>query len=204
MSLAANKSRDKARLSRAAPVATGLSISPAPKKSAFVINGVSHDIFEVQPTGDVVLEVTFENSPACNRSIPADVIKELRLKKLEIPSVKVFYRVDLGTLKKHSKYFANLLGSEVFGEGQAVKDAFARLKVEDLKPSEIEAEKLPRVTMVNDDFGTRTLGREAVFLDLLCVLHGGEHTTKPVSLLYLTVLVSFSCMRNRADMRFLK
>ena len=185
------KSREKARLGRAAPVATDQSTSLTPKKSKIVVDGVSHDLIEIQATGDVILEVIFENTSACNRSIPAESIKELRSKKLEIPSAKVMYRVDLETLKKSSKYFANLLGSEVFGEGQAVKDTFSRLKLEDLRPSEVEAEKLPRVTMVNDEFGTRTLGREAVFLDLLRVLHGNEHTTRPVNLLYLVVLVGF-------------
>jgi len=190
MSPAATKFREKKSLvGRRAPVSPDLPTNPFPTKSKLIIDGVAHDVVEIRATGDVILEVTFENTSACNRSIPADIIKELRLKKSEIQSGKVFYRVDLEPLKKHSKYFANLLGSEVFGEGQAVKDALSRLKLENLKPSEVEAEKLPRVIMVNDELGTRTLGRETVFLDLLCVLHGIEHTTKPVNLLYLTVLV---------------
>ena len=193
---AATKPREKPRLGRAAPVAPDLLTVPIPTKSTVVIDGVSYDLIEIRGTGDVLLEVSFENTSACNRSIPSDTIKELRLKKSEFPSSKVFYRVDLGTLKKHSKFFANLLGSEVFGEGQAVKDAFSRLKLENLKPSEVEAQKLPRVTMVDDEFGTRTLGREAVFLDLLRVLHGDNHMTKPISILYLTVLVSNSCIRS--------
>lgn len=194
MASPATKPRDKARSTRAPLVSVEHPSNAPPVKSTILVDGVSQVLIEVRGSGDVILEVAFENTAACNKSIPADKIKELRVRKCDIPSPKMYYRVDLETLKKNSKYFSKLLGSDVFGEGVAIKDIFSRLRLEDVKPSTTAAEKLPRVPMVNDELGTRTLGREMVFLDLLRVLHGEDHVTKPVTLLYLSVLVSIICI----------
>ncbi|KAG9243295.1 hypothetical protein BJ878DRAFT_125725 [Calycina marina] len=185
------KSRERLRTNKIVATATSAKKSPkpAPLKSAIVLDNTRHDLFEIRKTGDVVLEVCFENTPACNKSIPAEYIKELRSAKSEIISPTAYYRVDLHPLRRNSKFFERLLGSEIFKEGLEIKDAFSRLELEGLKPANVEAEKLPRIAMVNDDLATKTLGREVVFLDLLRILHGEEHITRPLSLLYLTVLV---------------
>ena len=163
-----------------------------------LVDGISYEVVEIRATGDVILDVAFENTSACNKSIPNDALQKLRSAKGEIPSIRVLYRVRLDTLKKHSKYFTQLLGSEVFGEGLAIKKAFAKLADENLKPAELEPERLPRVTIVDEDEATRTFGREHVFSDMLRIIHGSEHTTRPITLTYLTVLTvladRFDCL----------
>jgi hypothetical protein len=148
-----------------------------------------YNVVEIRATGDVILDVTFENTNACMKSIPSDIIQRLRASKATIPSVRVFYRVRLETLKKHSKYFAHLLGSDVFGEGRTVKDIFSGLAQSNLKPSEVESARLPRIKIVDEDDATRTMGREMVFRDMLRIIHGAEHITKPITINYLSILV---------------
>jgi hypothetical protein len=150
---------------------------------------IEYKVVEIRATGDVILDVTFENTNACIKSIPSDVIQKLRASKATIPSVRVFYRVRVETLKKHSKYFAHLLGSDVFGEGRTVKDIFSCLAQSNLKPSEVESARLPRIKIVDEDDATRTMGREMVFRDMLRIIHGAEHITKPITINYLSILV---------------
>ena len=162
------------------------------------IDDTTHNVVEIRATGDVILDASFENTNACTKSIPSDVIQKLRSSKTPIASTRVFYRVRLDTLKKHSKYFAHLLGSDVFGEGRSIKDHFAGLTKMNLKPTEVLADQLPRIKIVDEDDATRTIGREAVFRDILRIIHGAEHQTKPITTLYLTVLVvmadRFDCL----------
>ena len=162
------------------------------------IDETVHNVVEIRATGDIILDVSFENTNACTKSIPSDFIQKLRLSKTPIPSARVLYRVRLETLKKHSKYFAHLLGSDVFGEGRSIKDHFAALAESKLKPAEIGPDQLPRIKIVDEDDATRTVGREVVFRDMLRIIHGAEHLTKFVTTLYLTVLVimadRFDCL----------
>lgn len=156
-----------------------------------------HKVVEIRATGDVILDVTFVNTSACTRSIPSDVIHR-RTSRPPVSSTRILYRVRLETLKKNSIYFSHLLGSDVFGEGRAIKDAFTKLRDSKLAPSEIDASLLPRIKIVDEDDATRTLGREHVFRDMLRIIHGAEHLTKPVNLNYLSVLVvladRFDCL----------
>jgi hypothetical protein len=162
------------------------------------IEDTVYKVIEIRATGDVILDVTFENTSACTKSIPSDVVQKLRTSKAPIPSTRDFYRVRLETLKKVSKYFTHLLGSDVFGEGRAIKDTFTKLAESNLNPSEIDAERLPRIKIVDEDDATGTMGREHVFRDMLRIIHGAEHLTKPVTMTYLSVLVimadRFDCL----------
>ena len=166
--------------------------------SSLRIDDTVHKVIEIRATGDVILDVTFENTNACTKSIPSDIIQRLRASKTPIPSTRAFYRARLDTLKRVSKYFTHLLGSDVFGEGRAIKDAFTKLAESNLKPSEIEADRLPRIKIVDEDDATRTMGREHVFRDMLRIMHGAEHLTRPVTMTYLAVLVimadRFDCL----------
>lgn len=162
------------------------------------VDDVEYKVNEIRATGDVILDVTFENTSACTKSIPSDLLLKLRNLKSPLPSPRLFYRVRLDTLKKHSKYFTHLLGSEVFGEGIAIQQRFAELAAQNLNSTEIEAEMLPRIKIVDEDHASATLGREHVFGDMLRIIHGAEHVTKPISLTYLSVLVvmadRFDCL----------
>jgi len=168
------------------------------KTASISLDDTVHEVVEIRATGDVILDVSFENTNACTKSIPSEAIQKLRASKAKISSARVFYRVRLETLKRHSKYFAHLLGSDVFGEGMSIKDTFAGLAQSNLNPSEVEPGLLPRIQIVDDDEATRTMGREAVFRDMLRIMHGAEHLTKPISITYLSVLVvmadRFDCM----------
>lgn len=75
------------------------------------------------------------------------------------------------TLKKQSRYFAHLFGPN-FAEGTAITEAFGRLAKLGQNPTEVAAEKLPRIKIVDEDGATKTLGREAVFRDMLRIIHG--------------------------------
>jgi hypothetical protein len=180
------------------PIAKAV-VTEAPEAMASIrVDGIQHKVTEIKVNGDVILDVTFENTTLCDKSIPSDALQKLRISKSSIPSPRMFYRVQLETLKKHSKYFAHLLGSDVFGEGRTTKDAFSRLAELNLNPSEVDADKLPVIKLVDEDFATRTMGREYVFRDMLRLIHGSGHLTKPISMIYLSVLVveadRFDCL----------
>jgi len=162
------------------------------------VDNVSHKVIEIRATGDVILDVTFANTFACTKSIPSDTIQKFRASKSPFPSPRVLYRVRLETLKKHSKYFAHLLGSDVFGEGRDVALKLASLAKSNVKATEADVQQLPRIKIVDEDDATRIMGREQVFRDMLRIIHGAEHLTKPISLNFLSVLVvladRFDCL----------
>lgn len=162
------------------------------------VDGIEHKVVDMGSGGDVVLEVMFENTKACTRSIPNETIQKLRVSKTPLPSARVFYRVRLDTLKKHSKYFKHLLGSDTFGEGRAISAKFAELSLSSKDPSKLPAEELPRIKITDEDDATRTIGRETVFHDMLKIVHGVGHSSKAITLLYLAILVvmadRYDCM----------
>jgi hypothetical protein len=180
------------------PVTNTASTEATESVSTISVDGFLHKVVDIRATGDVILDVSFENTAACTKSIPTDLLQKLRNAKSVFPCPRVFYRVRLETLKKHSNYFTHLLGSDVFGEGRAIQEAFSDLAELNLKPSECEADRLPRITIVDEDDATRTLGREHVFRDMLRIIHGAEHLTKPITITYITVLVvladRFDCL----------
>ncbi|KAF4636792.1 hypothetical protein G7Y89_g1300 [Cudoniella acicularis] len=156
--------------------------------SSIIVDEKPISIVEIRSTGDVILDVTFENTYACNKSIPAEDIRKWRMSKSRPPSPRILYRVRLETLKKNSRYFQHLLGPS-FAEGGSITEAFARLAEGKLNPAEVEADKLPRIKIVDEDTATKTAGRETMFGDMLRIIHGADHTTKPITLNCLAVLV---------------
>ena len=135
------------------------------------IDDEEHNVIEIRATGDILLDVSFENTNSCYKSIPSDTIRQLRLSKTPFPSPRVLYRVRLDTLKKQSRYFEHLLGPN-FAEGSAIKDTFLRLAESKINPSEADPAQLPRICIVDEDAATLTIGRELVFEQLLRVIHG--------------------------------
>lgn len=149
--------------------------SPAPTLTKSVstlrVGEQEYPLLDIRSTGDLILDVSFDNTAECTKSIPKDALRELRSKKLPLPSPKVLYRVRLETLKKHSDYFRTLL-TPPFAEGILVAETLSRLSKSNRNPAEVEAEQLPRVKIVDDDSATKTIGRELIFRDLLQILHG--------------------------------
>ena len=182
--------------------------TPEAEPSIINIDGVGHTVEDIRSTGDIILDVSFENTSACNKSIPSDEIRKLRTSNTPIPSPRIFYRVRLATLKKSSNYFEHLLGPR-FAEGRSINEQYANLASLNLNPTEIVAGMLPRIKIVDEDVATKTLGREKLFGDMLRIIHGAvcstfkktfgrrtklltdyqEHTTKPINLQSLTILV---------------
>ncbi|KAK6584960.1 hypothetical protein PZA11_003184 [Diplocarpon coronariae] len=152
------------------------------------IEGTEFPLVEIRTTGDILLDVYFKNTSACTKSIPKDALRSLRTKKLPMPSPRILYRVKLETIKKHSEYF-QILFKPLFAEGLAVTKALSDLESSGLDPTKIEAEKLPRVQIVDEDSITKTFGREAIFRDMLRVVHGNDPITSPFNTQSLTVLV---------------
>ena len=130
-----------------------------------------YPLLDIRSTGDLVLDVSFKNTAECTKSIPKDALRELRSKKSPLPSPRILYRVRLETLKRHSEYFRTLL-TPPFAEGVLVEETLSRLSKSNRNLTEIEAEQLPRVKIVDEDTATKTVGRELIFRDLLLVIHG--------------------------------
>ena len=163
-----------------------------PDKSA---HDLPDSLIDIASDGDVVLDVLFENSkeslraakkaaattrPRPGQSNGSTVVLKTRN--------RVGYRVQLATLKRHSKYFSNLLGDTRFEEARSVADALKRLSLQNVRPSDADLAQLPLVRIVEDDEATRSVGRENAFGDLLRILHAKPVVTKPVTMNYVATL----------------
>lgn len=84
-------------------------------ESLLSVDGASYKLIDIRATGDVILDVKFENSRYATVSASSEEPKSKLRKKPT--STRLFYRVRLDTLKKTSKYFDHLLGSDKFKEG---------------------------------------------------------------------------------------
>jgi hypothetical protein len=165
--------------------------SSLPESSNIYINGDLYSLVDIRATGDILLEVTFENRKSSSKFVfshDASSRGGTIVKHTKNSNSKVLYRVRLDTLKKTSKYFELLLGSDKFAEGSGIAATFASLRLRDIVPSEAEPQDLPRISIIDDDDPTRIACREAVFSDLLRILHGGDITTR-LTIPYLAILV---------------
>ncbi|KAK2607359.1 hypothetical protein N8I77_006037 [Diaporthe amygdali] len=152
-------------------------------------------VITIAPKGDILLDVTFETSKSTLKAARAALPKPRPGQRdppapqpLLKPRVHLAYRVDLSTLKKHSRYFTNLLTDTRFQEARAIESRFRDLSLRNEKPADAESDQLPRVVIIDDDEATRSAGREDVFRDLLRILHGGGITTRPVTMLYVATM----------------
>ncbi|RDW85855.1 hypothetical protein BP5796_04180 [Coleophoma crateriformis] len=180
--------------------------------STILVDGEELPVIDIRATGDIILDVTFEVTPLWEKSIEGtlatDKMAKQAYKKSGPSAVRKLYRVRIDTLKKNSRYFEHLLGSDVFQEGLQVREHLEQLKGSDNDPSSASAEILPRLKIQDDEDGTMTYGREKVFEDMLRITHGGSHVTdnKHIGLHYLTVLVTmgeaYECLEPVA--RYLK
>lgn len=165
------------------------------------VDGKSYDLIDIRLTGDVLLDVTFENSKGSTLAMvttPGTTSRPLPTKAptaKKSTSTRKLYRVRLDTLKRTSKYFEHLLGSEVFKEGRDISERFAELQTRGVKPTEANAADLPRIGITDDDEASRAVGRENVFADLLRILHGAEAAMKPT----VVYLASLAIMADRFD-----
>jgi hypothetical protein len=102
--------------------------------------------------------------------------------------VTVPFRVDLATLKRHSKYFENLLSNAQFREAGLIASAHKALAARNVKPVEAHSDELPRVPISDDDEATQTAGREHVFEDMLRIMHQKPPKTTSPTMSFMTTL----------------
>lgn len=171
---------------------------PLSETSTVNIDGKLCSLVNIRATGDILLDVTFENRKSSlklisyHNSAPRGGTAVKYTKSLDN---RMLYRVRLDTLKRTSKYFELLLGSDKFAEGSGIATTFASLQVRDIVPSEAESQDLPRISIIDDDESTRITGREMVFGDLLHILHGGDVNTR----LTIPYLATLAVMADRFD-----
>lgn len=146
-------------------------------------------IVAISPKGDVILDVVFDTSRETLKSARKSAqIRPGQVRHAIKAKARVGFRVELAILKKHSKYFENLLSDSRFREAKSIADAFAKLSLRNVRPEDAGVDDLPWVEIVDDDEATRSLGREAAFGDLMRILHGKETTTKPPTMSYVAIL----------------
>lgn len=147
------------------------------------------DVTNIDPTGDVILDVTFDTS----RNTVRQAQKTARAARLPVPAnikhrTRFAYRVKISLMKKQSKYFESLLGNTQFHEARVVKEALSVLSAAQVKPADACPDDLPWIQIQDDDDATQTAGRDAVFSDLLRILHGQDIATKPITMTFVTTL----------------
>ncbi|ORY55096.1 uncharacterized protein BCR38DRAFT_357137 [Pseudomassariella vexata] len=142
-------------------------------------------VIEIVSTGDLVLDVTFENSKAtlksARKAVPRIVVAPAAMTRLG-------FRVDVATLKRQSKYFEKLLTDTRFREAKAITAALAALSLRNVKPAVAEFKDLPWIQITDDDEATLYAHRDAAFADLLRILHGKAATTSPVTMQFVATL----------------
>lgn len=163
------------------------------------------EVITVAANGDILLDATFETSRSTLKATRKATLKSRPGQRdppppgpTLKPRIRLAYRVDLATLKRHSRYFTNLLGDTRFQEARAVTEQLDALRAAGEDPGEAAPERLPRASITDDDQATQSAGREKVFGDMLRILHGHDTTTKPVTILYVVTLAvladRFACV----------
>jgi hypothetical protein len=156
-------------------------------------------VVDVNPQGDIVLDVTFETSPdtlrksrkaalAASRRVGPSTRKSTTPPQGFKPTVKVAYRVSLEALKTHSKYFSSLLSNTRFSEARLIASGHDDLRARGISLSDANAEDLPWVSITDDDEATKAVGREHVFEDMLRIIHQLPPKVTRVDMTYVTTL----------------
>lgn len=153
------------------------------------------EVIIIATKGDILLDITFETSKSTLKATRKATPKPrpgqrdpLPPQPILKPQIRLAYRVDLATLKKHSRYFTNLLGDTRFQEARIIASRFSELSIRNEKPGDVDPAQLPRVNIVDDDEATRSAGREKVFSDMLRILHGLDPVSKSTTMLYAVTL----------------
>ncbi|KAI1471315.1 uncharacterized protein F4812DRAFT_413535 [Daldinia caldariorum] len=138
------------------------------------------EVVNITQGGDLILDVTFENSKDTIRTARVAQSKLFSRDSQPAPKRKarLGFRVSLKELKTQSKYFERLLTDSRFKEAKDISSAFAALSVRSVKPETAEAKELPWIKIQDDDQATHYAHREGAFGDLLRILHGKEVVTK--------------------------
>lgn len=158
---------------------------------------------DVDAAGDIVLDVTFITSAATLNKTRKAQLAASRKAGVQPPPpsalkplVRVAYRVSLAALKKHSKYFSNLLSNSQFSEARIISDAHGKLGERNIKPSNAHVQDLPWIPIKDDDEATKAAGREKVMEDILNIIHDKPAKTTRATMSYVATL---AIMADRFD-----
>ncbi|KAF5024235.1 hypothetical protein F66182_3692 [Fusarium sp. NRRL 66182] len=150
---------------------------------------------EIDAAGDIVLDVTFETSVSTLNKTRKAELAASRKTGTQPPDrsalkskVRVAYRVDLATLKKHSKYFSNLLSNSQFREAKLISDIHERLAQLKISAKEADIEDLPWIPITDDDEATKAAGRENAMEDMLNIIHQRPPNASRGTMSYVTTL----------------
>ncbi|KAI1101782.1 hypothetical protein F4804DRAFT_288379 [Jackrogersella minutella] len=166
--------------------------APAPDSEPLDPNPVGKlpEVVNIVDDGDLILDVTFENSKDTIRSTRVAQSKLSSRESQPAPKkrARVGFRVSLKVLKGQSKYFEKLLTDSRFKEAKDISNAFAALKLINVKPEAAEVKELPWIEIRDDDQATHYAHREGALSDLLRILHGKEVTTRQITMSFVTTL----------------
>lgn len=175
--------------------ATASAEGDAPDGESSTTSHGGRHVLNIDPRGDVVLDLTFTTSASTLRkSRKAQLLASRKAGVTAVlppelkPVVKEAYRVSLAALKRHSKYFGNLFSNSSFREAKLIEKALESLKERGLKPSEAEVGDLPWLPISDDDEATKAAGREHIFEDMLRIIHQKQTKITRMTMSYVTTL----------------
>lgn len=152
-------------------------------------------VVEIDSAGDIVLDVTFETSAGTLNQTRKAELAASRKAGTQPPDrstlkskVRVAYRVNLSVLKKHSKYFSNLLSNSQFREAKLISDIHEKLAQLKINATEADVEDLPWIPITDDDDATKAAGRENAMEDILNIIHQRPTKTSRGTMSYVTTL----------------
>ncbi|KAH6955259.1 hypothetical protein DER45DRAFT_337400 [Fusarium avenaceum] len=152
-------------------------------------------VVEIDAAGDIVLDVTFETSTSTLNKTRKAELAASRKAGIQPPDrsalkskVRVAYRVNLAALKKHSKYFSNLLSNSQFREAKLISDIHEKLAQLKINAKEANVEDLPWIPITDDDDATKAAGRENAMEDMLNIIHQRPTKTSRGIMSYVTTL----------------
>lgn len=145
--------------------------------------------------GDIILDVTFETSREIlkkHRNAAAAAARRTKAQDGQqtnlSPRTQVAYRVNVDVLKRHSKYFYNLLSNPQFREASLITNTLAKLASMKIMAGEAIPEDLPWISIADDDEATKAAGREVAFEDMLRILHRKLPKTARPTMSYATTI----------------
>ena len=155
--------------------------------------------------GDVMLDVTFQNSRDTIRSARKATQPRLTARADPQPQppvpkarVRLAFRADLDVLRRQSKYFEKLLGDVHFKEAKDIADAFTALSLKNVRPRDADAKDLPWISIQDDDEATSYAYRDMVFADLLRILHGQDAKTAQAQIT-MSFVTTLAVLADRFD-----
>ncbi|KAI1438963.1 hypothetical protein GGR50DRAFT_214248 [Xylaria sp. CBS 124048] len=163
------------------------------------------EVINISERGDVILDVTFQNSKdtirAARKAAQSRYVSPKDPQPKQLPpkaKVRLGFRVNLAVLKRQSRYFEKLLGDARFKEANDITSAFASLSLKGVKPADANVGDLPWIEIHDDDAVTSYAYREMAFADLLRILHGQEAKTAQAQIT-MSFVTTLAVLADRFD-----